>query len=77
MELPLIFAQQLASAERRARATAILNQIGLGDHLRHRPVQMSAGQRLRVAVSRRWSIALAFFWPMNRPPPWIPPMRQP
>ncbi|MEZ4665006.1 MAG: ABC transporter ATP-binding protein [Caldilineaceae bacterium] len=52
VELPLIFAQQLASAERRARATAILNQIGLGDHLRHRPVQMSAGQRLRVAVAR-------------------------
>lgn len=52
VEMPLVFAQHLSSSQRRQRAAAMLDRVGLGAHLHHRPVQMSAGQRLRVAVAR-------------------------
>ena len=36
----------------RARATHLLEQVGLKDHLHHRPRQLSVGQQQRVAVAR-------------------------
>ena len=39
-------------AEMEARAAAILESLGLGDHMRKRPDQISGGQRQRVAVAR-------------------------
>jgi putative ABC transport system ATP-binding protein len=36
----------------RARATAILRRVGLGDRLHHYPRQLSTGQQQRVAVAR-------------------------
>ena len=39
-------------AETRARAEALLAQVGLQDRLGHRPFQLSGGEQLRVAIAR-------------------------
>jgi putative ABC transport system ATP-binding protein len=49
--LPLIFAG-VPRAERRRRAAAALDAMGLTDRAEHRPAEMSGGQRQRVAIAR-------------------------
>lgn len=39
----------------RARAQELLEQVGLGDRLRHYPVQLSGGEQQRVALARAFS----------------------
>ncbi len=49
--LPLTY-QQVPPPQRRERATALLERIGLGHRLEHRPHQLSGGERQRVAIAR-------------------------
>ncbi len=49
--LPLAY-QNVPVHERRARATKILTDMGLGDRLEHLPNQLSGGQKQRVAIAR-------------------------
>jgi putative ABC transport system ATP-binding protein len=51
VELPALLAG-CTPGEARARATALLEQVGLADRARHLPSMLSGGQRQRVAIAR-------------------------
>jgi lipoprotein-releasing system ATP-binding protein len=49
--MPLLV-RRVSAAEARNRARTVLQQVGLGDRLTHRPHQLSGGERQRAAVAR-------------------------
>ena len=49
--LPLLYSN-VSKKERRERAKAALERVGLGDRLDFRPTQLSGGQKQRVAIAR-------------------------
>ena len=51
VELPMVF-RGVGTSERRKRATEVLNRVGLGDRLQHKPTELSGGQMQRVAIAR-------------------------
>ncbi len=52
VELPLLYNSSVSSKERRTRAIAALEAVGLQDRLYHKSNQMSGGQQQRVAIAR-------------------------
>ena len=49
--LPTMF-QGVSSSERTARATQILQRVGLGHRINHKPTELSGGEQQRVAIAR-------------------------
>ena len=50
--LPTFFDERTSVGERRARATDLLDQVGLRDRALHRPSELSGGEQQRVAIAR-------------------------
>jgi putative ABC transport system ATP-binding protein len=51
VEMPLIYSRD-GWWSRRKRATQMLQRVGLGDRVKHRPNQLSGGEKQRVAIAR-------------------------
>jgi putative ABC transport system ATP-binding protein len=51
VQIPLLY-RSMSNRERRQRANAALERVGLGARMQHFPAQLSGGQQQRVAVAR-------------------------
>jgi len=51
VEMPLVYSR-VPWRQRRRRALAVMQRVGLSDRISHRPSQLSGGQKQRVAIAR-------------------------
>lgn len=50
--MPLLMRKEVSVAEATRQANELLEQVGLGHRLHHRPAELSGGERQRVAIAR-------------------------
>lgn len=52
VEFPLLLMKKHTKSEIRKRADKLIDEVGLTEHIKHRPAELSGGQRQRVAIAR-------------------------
>ena len=53
VEFPLLLGKSnIDKTEKKTRVEELVEQVGLADHMKHRPNELSGGQRQRVAIAR-------------------------
>lgn len=52
VEFPLLLMKKYTKGECRKKAEKFIDEVGLREHVKHRPAELSGGQRQRVAIAR-------------------------
>jgi putative ABC transport system ATP-binding protein len=52
VEFPLLLMKNQSRSEIRKKAAKLIDEVGLTEHIKHKPAELSGGQRQRVAIAR-------------------------